>query len=255
MAGNNGVQDLFSLKRQSKYYAGKQPTKTGCFFSGISIESKREVFCQDNNHSGSNVHNVEKEKYSNEKVYPIKRNSQIQKYLPVYKYKKCKFRITGQMVLKTKYNISKLSSMLRVSSNFVYLRDNSENLHNRENFTIQSDSQFALSVYRKKVLHCDLDSYPKYTTMKMTQDNQGAREKGFLQPLRKIIDIFHASWDMVNVQIHPILSQNTVFFSLCIRFTVTSSEQWHGGNSELLYTAHASTVLQINSGNFKFISQ
>lgn len=91
--------------------------------------------------------------------------------------------------------------------------------------------------------------------MKMTQDNQGAREKGFLQPLRKIIDIFHASWDMVNVQIHPILSQNTVFFSLCIRFTVTSSEQWHGGNSELLYTAHASTVLQINSGNFKFISQ
>lgn len=73
------MQDLFSLKRQSKYYAGKQPMKTGCFFSGISIESKREVFCQDNNHSGSNVHNVEKEKYSNEKVYPIKWNSQIQK--------------------------------------------------------------------------------------------------------------------------------------------------------------------------------
>jgi len=123
---------LFSLKRQFKFYAGKQPMKTGCFSSGTSTESKREVFCQHNNHSGSHVHNVEKEKYSNGKVYSTKGNSQIQEHFQVYKYKKCKIRITGQMVLKTKYNISKLSSMLRISSHFVYLRDNSENLHNRE---------------------------------------------------------------------------------------------------------------------------
>lgn len=55
--------------------------KTGCFFSGTSIESKREVFCQHNNHSGSHVHNVEKEKYSNGRVCSIKGNSQIQETL------------------------------------------------------------------------------------------------------------------------------------------------------------------------------
>lgn len=102
--------------------------KTGCFFSETSTESKREVFCQHNNHSGSHVHNVEKEKYSKGRVYSIKGNSQIQEHFPMYKYKKCKILITGQMVLKTKYNISKLSSMLRISSHFIYLRDNSENL-------------------------------------------------------------------------------------------------------------------------------
>lgn len=61
-AGNDRTQVLSRQKRYSKFYAGKQPMKNRCFFSGPIIKSTREVFCQHNNHGGSHVHNIETEK-------------------------------------------------------------------------------------------------------------------------------------------------------------------------------------------------